>query len=117
MAVRRGEIYFVDLGSPRGREQAYRRPVLVLSIDKLNRLPLVTVVVPGTSGSNVKGEYPSDVRTSAAASGLPEETVFRCLQITAVDSTKFPSRPVGALSGADLARVEDAVKFALGLIH
>ena len=35
MAVQRGEIYFVDPNPVPGREQAGRRPVLVLSIDAI----------------------------------------------------------------------------------
>jgi len=31
--IQRGEIYFVDLNPVQGREQAGRRPVLVLSIE------------------------------------------------------------------------------------
>ncbi len=41
MSVRRGEIYFANLDPVQGREQAGRRPVLVLSIDAINRVPLV----------------------------------------------------------------------------
>ena len=41
MTVRRGEIYFVNLNPVEGREQAGHRPVLVLSRDAINRLPLV----------------------------------------------------------------------------
>ena len=40
MTVQRGEIYFVNLNPVQGREQAGQRPVLVLSIDAINRLPL-----------------------------------------------------------------------------
>jgi mRNA-degrading endonuclease toxin of MazEF toxin-antitoxin module len=51
MPIQRGEIYFVNLNPVRGREQAapkgYPRPVLVLSIDVVNRLPLVVTVVVG----------------------------------------------------------------------
>ena len=54
--IRRGEIYFVDLNPVRGREQAGQRPVLVLSVDEINRLPLVVTVVVGTSGLNVPRE-------------------------------------------------------------
>ena len=48
MAIQRGEIYLVDLNPVQGREQAGRRPVLVLSVDAINRLPLVVSVVVGT---------------------------------------------------------------------
>ena len=44
MPVQRGEIYFVNLNPVQGREQAGERPVLVLSVDAINRLPLVVTV-------------------------------------------------------------------------
>src|SRR4051812_23735697 len=53
MAIRRGEVYFVNFNPAQGREQAGPRPVLVLSIDAINRLPLVVTVVIGTKGENV----------------------------------------------------------------
>ena len=34
MAVKRGEIYFVNLNPVKGKEQAGNRPVLVLSIEQ-----------------------------------------------------------------------------------
>ena len=45
MTIQRGEIYFVNLNPVRGREQVGQRPVLVLSIDAINRLPLVARMV------------------------------------------------------------------------
>ena len=38
MAIHRGEIYFVNLNPVEGREQAGQRPVLVLSINDINKL-------------------------------------------------------------------------------
>lgn len=43
--IERGEIYFVDLNPAKGREQSGRRPILVLSINSINKLPLVVTVV------------------------------------------------------------------------
>jgi len=39
MAIHRGEIYFVNLSPVKGQEQAGNRPVLVLSIDAINKQP------------------------------------------------------------------------------
>ena len=44
MAIHRGEIYFVNLNPVKGREQAGERPVLVLSVNAINNLPLVVTV-------------------------------------------------------------------------
>jgi mRNA interferase MazF len=74
--IQRGEIYFVDLNPVKGREQSGRHPVLVLSVDAINKLPLVVTVVVGTKGENVPHDYPTNVRVSTRESGLPIETVF-----------------------------------------
>ena len=70
MPIQRGEIYFVNLNPVQGREQAGNRPVLVLSIDSINRLPLVVTVVVGTKGENISRDYPTNVRVAPAEGGV-----------------------------------------------
>lgn len=76
MSIERSEIYFANLNPVQGREQAGQRPVLVLSINAINRLPLFVTVVVGTNGSNITKDYSTNFRVSPAESGLPLETVF-----------------------------------------
>ena len=115
MTVRRGEIYFVNLSPVQGREQAGQRPVLVLSIDAINRLPLVITVVVGTKGTNVTRDYPTNVRVAASDSNLPMETVFLCFQVRSLDAHRFPTTPAGQVSARILEQIEDAVRYCLGL--
>ncbi len=58
--IKRGEIYFVDLNPTKGREQSGRRPVLILSVDAINKLPLVVTVVVGTKGENIARDFPTN---------------------------------------------------------
>ena len=97
------------------REQAGRRPVVVVSIEAINQLPLVVIVVPGTDGANVHRDFRTNVRVPASESGLPSETVFLCFQVRAVDPRRFPSRPAGQLAPAALAQMEDALRYCIGL--
>ncbi len=113
--MRRGEIYFVDLSPVIGREQAGRRPVLILSIDAINRVPLVVTVVPGTDGANIPRDYPTNVRIPAAESGLPMETIFLCFQLRSLDHSRFPARAAGRLPLLRLQEIEDVVRYCLGL--
>ena len=76
MPIHRGEIYFVNLNPVQGREQAGDRPVIVLSVDAINRLPLVVAVVVGTKGENVTRDHPTNVRVTTVESGLPTEPYF-----------------------------------------
>ena len=115
MAINRGEIYFVNLNPVKGREQAGTRPVLVLSIDTINRRPMVVTVVVGTKGENVKRDYRTNVRVSPAESGLSEETVFLCFQIRSLDPKRFPNKPVSKVSRRTLRRIEKTVRYCLGL--
>lgn len=115
MSMQRGEIYFADLDPVLGREQAGRRPVLVLSIDAINNLPLVVTVVTGTRGERVPRDYPTNVRVSAAESGLPMETVFLGFQIRSLDPHLFSRAPAGKLTEEAMHRVENAIRYSLGL--
>ena len=115
MAIERGDIYLVDLNAVQSREQAGRRPILVLSINAINRLPLVVTVVIGTKGENVARDYPTNVRIPAAEKGLPMETVFLCFQLRSLDPARFAGAPAGKVAGATLQKVEHAVRHCLGL--
>ncbi len=115
MAIRRGEIYLVNLSPVQGREQTGFRPVLVISADAINRLPLVVTVVVGTKRENMKRDYPSNVSISPAESGLPMETVFLCFQLRSLDPGRLAGPPTGKISGAILTKIEKAVRLCLGL--
>ena len=72
MAIQRADIYLVDLNPVQGREQSGRRPVLVLSVNAINRLPLVVTVVIGRKGENVarlSDQCPHPVRRKRPADG------------------------------------------------
>ena len=119
--IRRGDIYFVDLNPTKGREQAGRRPVLVVSADAINRQPLVVTVVVGTEAANVPRDYPTNVRVIAAESGLPRDTVFLCFQIRSVDPQRFAGASTGAPALAGqmppkrMAEVDEALRLTLSL--
>jgi mRNA interferase MazF len=115
MPVQRGEIYFVNLNPAKGREQAGTRPVLVLSADAINALPLVVTVVIGTKGDNIKKDYSTNVRVPSAASGLPIETVFLGIQIRSLDPSRFPAQAAGSLPDSYMAKVEHAIRLCLEL--
>ena len=57
-AARQGEVWFADLEPTRGREQAGRRPVLVISVDQLGTGPSeLALVVPLTRTSRPSPLY------------------------------------------------------------
>ena len=81
--MERGDIYLVSLDPTAGHEQQGRRPVLVISPGKFNRLTGVPVVLPITTGG-------SFARTAGFAvplmgAGTKTTGVVRCDQPRALD--------------------------------
>jgi len=92
VVVSRGEIWWAALPAPTGSEAGFRRPVVVVQRDALNRSGIRTVVcVPLTS--NLKwGNAPGNVRLSARATGLPKDSVANVSLIVAVDRERLLRR-------------------------
>ncbi len=111
---RRGEIYFADLNPVRGREQGGRRPVLVIQNDVGNRFSPVTIVAAITS-SFAERVYPTEVRLSVGAGGLPRESSVLLNQIKTIDMVRLDRR-VGRLDGETMKQVDAAIQISLGLV-
>ena len=119
--ISRGQIYFVSLDPTQGREQAGRRPVLVVSSDGINRQPLVATVVVGADATKVPRDYPTNVRVTARESGLKKDTVFMCFQVRSLDPGRFRDArtgtlaPAGSVPMARMTEVETALRLVLEL--
>jgi mRNA interferase ChpB len=81
--MQRGDIYLVSLDPTAGHEQRGRRPVLVISPGKFNRLTGVPVVLPITTGGNFARTAGFAVPLMAA--GTHTTGVVRCDQPRALD--------------------------------
>ena len=112
MVVRQGDIWWCDLSAPTGSGPGFRRPVLVVQGDPLNRSRLPTVVcVPLTS--NLKWQdAPGNVLLSQRVSGLAKDSVANVSQIIAVDSGLFTEH-VGRISGRILEEVLEGIDVVL----
>ena len=111
--VAQGEIWWADLPSPTGSGPGFRRPVIVVQGDSLNRSRLATVVcVPLTS--NMKwADAPGNVPLSARVSGLPKESVANVSQIVALDRSVLASH-VGKVGPKRLAQILSGIDIVLG---
>jgi len=97
MVVAQGDVCWADMPDPTGSGPGFRRPVVVVQGNPLNRSRVATVVcVPLTS--NLRwADAPGNVLLRARSTGLPKDSVANVSQIVAVDRTLL-SRHVGRLS-------------------
>ena len=92
MVITQGEIWWADLPAPAGSGPGFRRPVVVVQGDALNRSRISTVVcVPLTS--NLKwAAAPGNVLLPARLTGLPKDSVANVSQIVSVDRELLTDR-------------------------
>jgi mRNA-degrading endonuclease toxin of MazEF toxin-antitoxin module len=81
--MERGDIYLVSLDPTAGHEQQGKRPVLLISPGKFNRLTGVPVVLPITTG----GSFARTAGFAVSLTGAGTQTagVVRCDQPRAID--------------------------------
>jgi mRNA interferase MazF len=68
--VKRGEIWWVDLGDPKGSAPGFRRPVVIVQDDLLTESRLGTVMVAPITSNLKRGAAAGNVTLDIKASGL-----------------------------------------------
>jgi mRNA interferase MazF len=114
VVIQRGDLWWADLGLPRGPEPGLRRPVLVLQADAFNRSRIRTVIVASLTSHVELAVAPGNVLCRPRATGLKKPSVVNVSQIAAIDRGALLER-IGPLPAALLREVEAGVRMVLGL--
>lgn len=85
--VSRGDLVLCDLNPVRGTEQAGKRSVVVVQIDRANLASPHTIIVPLTSKIR-QVLLPSHVFIPAGVGGLNQDSVILCEQIRVIDKSR-----------------------------
>lgn len=114
--MKRGELWWADLGLPRGSAPALRRPVLIISADPYNRSQLHAVTVAVLTSNVVLAALPGNVAVPAEVAGLDVDSVVNVTQIATVDRGALEER-AGALPDWLMGQVDTGLARALALVH
>ena len=111
--VAQGEVWWAELPEPHGSAAGFRRPVVVVQGNALNRSRLATVVcVPLTSNLTWQSA-PGNTLLPARVAGLPRDSVANASQLFAIDR-RFLSNMVGKLPPKRLEQVLTSIDVMLG---
>ena len=110
MVIAQGEVWWADLADPVGSAPGYRRPIVVIQSDPLNRSQLATVVCVALTSNLRWSIAPGNVLLSARQTGLDRDSVANVSQLVTIDKRqltervgKIPKRQMEAIfSGIDL---------------
>ena len=110
--MRRGEIWWADLGAHRPQEQTGRRPVIIWQSDTLSRALQSVLVVPLTTNLD-RAKLAGTAVVSGGPEGPPTDSVALAFQLRAIPKTALQSR-IRSLTETELSELELATDEALG---
>lgn len=109
----RGEVWLVDLEPIRGREQAGRRPALVVSVNRLNRSPAgLVIIVPLTTRERC---VPTHIPLAPPEGGVREPSWAMCENLRSVARERLVAGSFGTVAAPTLEAVADRLRLLLGL--
>ncbi len=113
MVISQGDVCWAELPEPEGSGPRFRRPVVIVQGDALNRSRLATAVcVPLTS--NLRwADAPGNVLLTAGMTGLPRDSVANVSQVVALNRTLLEER-TGRISPAKIDLLLAGLDIVLG---
>ena len=113
MVVSQGDVCWAELPDPVGSGPGFRRPVVVVQGDALNRSRIATVVCVPLTSHLAWAEAPGNVLLRTRTTGLPRDSVANVSQLVALDRAILGER-VGRLSRKQLDLLLSGIDVVLG---
>ena len=114
--LKRGEVWWADLGSYRPREQTGRRPVVIWQSDTLTRKLDSVLVVPLTTNLDRAKLAGTALISSSSAGRTPEDSVALAFQMRAIPKSALQTK-LRDLDESELEELELATDEALGRVE
>lgn len=111
--ISQGEVWWADRPPPMGSGPGFRRPVVVVQGDALNRSRIATIVCVPLTGNLRWANAPGNVSLSARLTGLPKDSVANVSQIVTLDKDLLIDR-VGKLPRAKVELVLAGIDVVFG---
>jgi mRNA interferase MazF len=112
--IRRGDIWWCDLGPVLGSAPAGRRPVLVVSTDGFNASTFRTVIAAALTTNVDRARRPANVLLEEGTAGLSRDSVVMTSHLRTLDKTTLVER-TGRLPRSRMAQVDVGLRLVLDL--
>jgi mRNA interferase MazF len=113
VAIAQGDVWWAELAEPDRSGPGFRRPVVVVQGNSLNRSRIATAVCVPLTSNLVWADAPGNVRLVAKATGLPKDSVANGSQIITLDRSLLTER-VGRLGPKPIAQLLHGIDVVLG---
>lgn len=110
--IRQGDVYWLDMGEPRGSGAGFRHPHVVVQNNTFNASGISTAVVCLITSNLLRAAAPGNVLLRKREAGLPKASVVNVSQVYTVDKAELTER-VGRLSPTRVAEVVAGMRVLL----
>ena len=112
--MKRGEIWWATLPTPRASEPGYRRPVLIVQSDAFNQSAIHTVLVVVITSNLRLAAAPGNVMLRRRESRLDKDSVINVSQLVTL-SKEFLVDRVGRIPPVRIREVDGGLRLVLSL--
>lgn len=109
MIIRQGDIFWVNLGSPKGSEPGYRHPHVVIQNDVFNTSRINTVVVCALTTNLKRAQAPGNVTLNKGEANLAKKSVANISQVVTVKKSDLKDK-IGSLSSIRTEEIIAGIK-------
>lgn len=108
MNIKQGDIFWVDLGVPKGSESGYRHPHVVIQNNLFNQSRINTVVVCALTSNLKRAKSPGNALLRKGEGNLKKDSVVNISQIITVNKSDLVEK-IGSLSPARIREIIEGV--------
>ncbi len=114
MVIKRGEIWWARMPTPRGSEPGFSRPVIIVSSNAYNLSGISTVLAVSVTANLDLETAPGNVKLSKRDSGLPRPSVANVTQLVTLDKHMLTDK-VKHLAPAAMLKIDKGLRQVLAL--
>ena len=112
MTIKQGDIFWVDLGEPKGSEPGYRHPHVVVQNTVFNVSKISTVVVCAFTSNLKRAAAPGNVLLKKGEANLKKDSVVNISQLVTLNKADLVDR-IGTLSPARVRQIIEGVQLLI----
>jgi len=112
LIIKQGDLFWLDLGDPKGSGPGFRHPYVVVQSDLFNASRIQTVVVCALTSNLKRAEAPGNVLLHKGEGSLKKASVVNISQLYTVDRAAL-AKKIGALTKARMAEIFAGLRLLL----
>lgn len=112
--ISRGQVWWADLGVPRGSSPGYERPVVIIQSETFNKTDIDSVIIAISTTNLRLAAMPGNILVERGVGGMKEDSVINVTQLFTIDRTDLLDY-LGRLPKNKIDMIDQGLRLVLSL--